>query len=468
MVDKTDISKIPQEELEKICGDVEEEKIEVPPEIVRQIREALKMAGEAMHRLQEQDPEFYAIHTDPEKRREFAVTLTAADISFLPDIPQKIVEAFESGTDTDKIEAFLFLSPKQVKEILEHKKGKKTYRTRSRAGEVVSMPQSLAVPTLSTMQYALSLCQAENAYIQPLTSTEGLTIENGVIYFDRIRPLSEAELMNLKTREYVDTIDLGLLRVFYNIYLSEFQKSGYTEIKDNITVYLKDLQRYMGKEITTNERNVTEIIGKIRTFKDIVGVMKSQYGNSYYTLLNFNSYEAKDNTISFNSPYLTKVVTKIYELSIRTNSKGKPLLKKDGKPKTEAANTYLIKPELGKERNKLAAESVVIIVQVIERAGNGIPNISAKALVERNIQLQQALSNNQNPHRLLKKTFETTWDYLARDTTLKEKYPTIKLPEKKKDSKTGKMKYPPEWIPTPSLEEIFKFPHTNKKDTLAD
>lgn len=346
------------------------------------------------------------------------------------------------------------------------KEAQAKYRTRSNAAPEAmrgTMPQTLAIPTLQGYQYATSLYVNGNAYMQKLTSTDGLKFQKGKIFFEGgLQAISEAELQNMRTKEGIEKIDLALLRVFYSIILTAFEKTGGKEIKPVITLFMPDMAEYLGLQSNLNKKDITGIIDKVQSFHNMVGVLhETRNGKptqSLYPVLNFEGYNDKKNTISFSSPYMNHVIQTVYDVAIRRDKKtGKPKLKTNGEPLRLASHSYLVKSEIGKERNKAAVENVFIITTLIEQAGDNIPNIKANTIVERNPQLQRRLeeTKSSNRGRLLQRTFEKTWELLREKTRLAEVYKEIKLPEPKD----------PATIPTPKTlsDLVFTFPHKGKK-----
>ena len=122
------------------------------------------------------------------------------------------------------------------------------YRTKAKAGYLDEIPTSLAFPTMAKYQYSIGLHNEGDAYIQPLTSTDGLSFDDGKMFFanNRIKQISEVELQNMKTKEGIDTINLPLLRTFYSIIFNAFQKTNYQQLKPVITLYVPELAKYLG------------------------------------------------------------------------------------------------------------------------------------------------------------------------------------------------------------------------------
>ena len=178
---------------------------------------------------------------------------------------------------------------------------------------------------------------------------------------------------------------------------------------------------------------------------------------SYYPIFLFTGYAQKTNTLEVYSPYLTRVINNILEKAVKLNPKTqKPILNKIGKPIPLPSHSFLIKPTIAKERNFIAVENVVFIVQLIEQAGDNTPHIKANTLIERNPQLQYRLNETDSKHksRVLQRIFKSTWELLRDQTHLIEVYKNIKLPDPDD----------PANIPTvKSLKKmVFAFPHEGK------
>lgn len=338
----------------------------------------------------------------------------------------------------------------------------KNYRTKAKAGNLDEIPTSLAFPTMAKYQYSIGLHDEGDAYIQPLTSTDGLSFDDGKMFFEdnRIKQVSEVELQNMKTKEGIDTIDLPLLRTFYSIIFNAFQKTNYQQLKPVITLYVPELAKYLGlRKSGLNREDITGIIIKTQAFHNIVGI---QHGirngkptQSIYPVLNFEGYNEENNTISISSPYFNNLIRTLYNLAVKKDKDGKPQIKRNGSPAfAMPMNSYLVNTDIAKERNKVAVENVFIIVALIEQAGNNIPRIKASTIVERNVQLQERLSNHTKPNLLLSRTFKKTWELLRNKTTLGQSYCNIQLPDPKD----------PANIPTMSTLEttVFKFQHDGK------
>lgn len=329
---------------------------------------------------------------------------------------------------------------------------KKKYRTKAKAGDVVEVPEKYAIITQQQYQNAMGLFQEGNAYLQPLANVEELEYKDGKLYFEGL-PASEAQLREYYTKDVPDMIDLPLLKEFYTIVLNTFL----TNLKENkpqtptLSIYLPRLFARLGKK-TVSRNETLSIINKMISYHTIMGVID---GDILPVLLYVGENQEK-NTISFMSPYMNRVIEKIYKVSIRTDKNGKPKLKKNGEPQTLPVYSYLIKPSICTERNQKAVEIVHIVTTLIEQAGDNEPHISAKTIVERNMQLRYSMDGARpsDKNKMLKRAFTKAWELLRTQTDLEKVYPGIELPDPKD----------PKNIPTMSQLEktVFTFKHNGK------
>ena len=326
---------------------------------------------------------------------------------------------------------------------------------------------ALAVPTLPRYEHSISLHEEGDAHLMLLKrSTTELKFENGQMFFSgSLKPISTVELVqDLKTREGIEHINIPLLNVYYSIILKRFYENG--NIPENLntiaTIYLPDLAEALGLgRKNLHKSDIQSIINSTRQFTNILGVLHfTQNGKpkeSYFPVMNFEGYDATTNTISFYSPYLNYIIEVIYNASIRKNKKGIPQVKKNGLPILNPSHSYLVKPEIYKERNIAAVINVLIIITVIEQAGNNTPHISAKTIVDRNENLKLRLENDSShASRLLKRVFSKTWELLREKTRLTEYYDGIVLPD------------PSDIRNIPIYSQLYKhnftFPHNGKKN----
>lgn len=338
---------------------------------------------------------------------------------------------------------------------------KKSYRTKSKADNTTdNLPSNLAIITNDKYKNSLTLQQNGGAYLQPLATTEGLQYDGENLFFQGF-PASEATLREInKDKDIpIEAIDLPLLRMFYSIILSDFEQNTKKlgVVNEIVTVYVPDLAAILGKKRNLSKNDITSIIEKTSSFQTIYGVIKDpDRPNGIGTavpLLVWMGYDAESNTIRFASPYMTRLIKRIYNVSIRKDRKGSPHLKKDGTPLLEVSHSYLIKSSIVKERNKRAVEIVMVVVTTIEQSGKNTPHLKANTIIERIPQLQRAFNKTKttsNKNLLLSRTFKKAWELLESQTKLRDKYPNITLPDSNN----------PKNIPTTStLNMVFTFPH---------
>lgn len=336
------------------------------------------------------------------------------------------------------------------------------YRTKTeakKAGAITQGPENLIIPTLPEYQYSMSLYSGKGgAYLQPLNNMENLQFKNGSLYFAdaQMREVSEAELRDLRTKEGINNLDLMSLRLLYSILFAQFQQSGYKVLQDQIIVSVPVL----AQRDNPNKEEINAVLEKIKSYHNVMGVIKNDRNGrsreSYYQVLNFEYYDDKRNIVAFSSPYMNYVIKNAYSISIKRNSKGEQITKKDGTPVLSASHSYLIASDLAKERNKAAAENVVLLVETIERAGGKGAHIKAKELVKRNVQLADRLQKDpEHATQLLGRVFKKTWELLRTRTRLLETYDDIQLPDPND----------PASIPTMSTLDstVFTITHNGKK-----
>jgi hypothetical protein len=397
-----------------------------------------------------------------------------ARLDFIKSITKKDLEEIKLDRKDEKVAALLKSKCPTLDEILDvigfgnailiyerHNR----YRTRAKAeaaGAIIETPNALAIPTMPSYQYSMSLYKNGGAYLQLLRSTDGLKFKGGKMYFEsaQLREVSEVELQNMKTKEGIENIDLPILRTFYSLILTEFEKSGEKTLSDVLTYPVQVLAEYIGLQNNLNKKDIARVIEKTQSYHNIVGVVHGTRNGkpvqSLYPVLNFEGYDDKHNAISFSSPYMNYVIRTMSNLAIRKKKDGKKQLKKNGEPLKLPTHSYLIDSSIAKERNKAAVENVVLLVQGIERAGGKGYHIAANTLVERNVQLAERLeAAPQHRAQLLKRVFTKTWELLRTKTRLAEVYKNIELPDPKD----------PAYIPTVKglSSMVFEIKHDGKK-----
>lgn len=449
------------------------------PDALAYYKEVAEVVGSALDQLKpsfEQMQAFYKEHkaaydalSDEEQALDLVKSLSLKDLQKIveDDAAAKAWAYIEKAKKASEIDAtelyFAALDCIEISDFiaLYELKNNRLYRTQAKAreaGAITEAPKSLIVPTFNGYQYSMSLYENEGgAYLQAFSSMDGLNFKDGKLFFDKIKqPELEAKLQDLRTKEDIENIDLTALRFYYSIIFDQFQRSGYKVLQDFIIVSVPLLTRRNDPK----QADIDAALAKIQSYHNVMGVIKGKTPKglpaaSYYQVLNFEYYDKKRNIVAFSSPYMNYVIKTVYNLSIRKAKDGKPKLKKSGEPLTLPTHTYLIDSSIVKERNKAAAENVIILVTLIESAGDNMPHIKASTLIKRNVQLAERLKAARNPRTLLKTTFTKTWELLRTKTRLTEFYKNIKLPEPDD----------PAFMPTMrTLDEVvFTFPHEGKK-----
>lgn len=340
---------------------------------------------------------------------------------------------------------------------------KKEYRTKKKAGEITDVPSQMPLITNPTWQNAITYNDDDKAYLQPLTSADGLVFENGILYFEGM-PATSARLSHLYTKDNIEDFNLPMLRVFYAIILNKFQKTWKEDktVDDVVKFYIPDLAKQLGKNYKISQSDTSSIINTILSFQNIMGIIdRGKRGNDILPVLVFLGNDTEANTIKFASPYMVRVIQDVYKASIRKSKIKLDIPNKNSAPKLLPSHTYIPNLKLGKERNQKAVEIVCIVMTTIEQAGSrGTAHISARTIVERNQLLKQSIDNTSsasNKNKYLERAFSRAWELLRTHTDILKKYKNIQLPDPKE--KDFKAKY----IPTMgTLDMVFEFPHEGK------
>lgn len=332
--------------------------------------------------------------------------------------------------------------------------GKAPYRTKSRAGNTAEIPDRLPVITNPKYQNALTFNKNGTAHLQILSDTSELGFKDNTLTF-RGLPATSTELSQLYTEKGMEKADLSLLRAVYGIILAEYSKACEKKLK-KITIYYPDLAKKTGKSPGINTTDVKECVKKLKLFQNIFGIINNKTNSTdILPTICQVGFDKEKHTVSFCSPYITKLIREIHKDSIRTDRNGLPIKKKNGLPQMSPAYSYLVDMNIVKEKNKKAVEIVLTVVTLIEQAGKNIPHIRAKTIIERTPLLSQSLQGQSggNKNNLLKRAFTKAWELLREKTYLTSVYKDIQLPDPNNIS----------CIPTSStLDMVFQFPHSGK------
>ncbi len=355
--------------------------------------------------------------------------------------------------------------------VTDNKRSPTSYRTKATSGanSDVTIPDKIATPTYKPYQYAVTLFEGSNAYLQPNIDTSNLKFQDGKLFFEDptgiMRKVSEIELItNFKTQEPVTELTgLPFLKVYYSIILKYYMESikKNQPINEMVKLYMPDLAESLGyRRSKLNQDTIDSIIGRMLSFHNTIGVMRVNRNDkvykNYYPLFLVIKYEGDTNTITLFSPYIYKIIENIHKEAIKMNHKTHlPQLDEKGNLIALPAHSYLIKSSIASEKNLAAVENIFIIVPIIEQAGDHIANIKASTIIERNpiFKYQIEQSDPQHKSQIIQRVFKRTWQLLREQTNIIETYKNIQLPDPNN----------PADIPTQKkLDMVFKFPHEGK------
>lgn len=318
----------------------------------------------------------------------------------------------------------------------------KRHRTRAKSGLTTNYPPALIANTAAGYENSITLRESGNAYMMKLSNwIDGLNFEDGKLH---------SESPPETTKEGIEGINLPLLRYFYSIVYQQFEATGVPNGK--ISLYIPDLARATGHKSNINEQIIKALFKDIHEFQPLIG----RIGESWYQVLQFYGYDAETNTISFYSPYMEKVIEKIFWDNTKCDKRGKIIKNKRGIALREPTHSYLMKSSIVKEKNKHAVNNVGLIIRIIEQAGNNTPHVTARWLLENNTQFMAAFLNitPKNRPRFIKNVFKRTLQLLRTHTRLAEVYRDMELPDP--DDAAN--------IPTQKTlgSVIYSFPHNGK------
>ena len=198
----------------------------------------------------------------------------------LQQTENELEEGNLSSGDLKIYRKIIDIIPSESIELVDSASCKKTYRTRSKLdGNVCEIPEHIVVITNKTYRYALSLKENDGAYLLPMTSAEGLEYreETGEVFYKNF-PVSEETLKDIQRTERtrIGEIDIPLIRMFYSILLSDFEKNLEHEYEENkvFTIYLPDFAEKIGKKRTISKNDINSIVEKTVSFQKIYGILK--------------------------------------------------------------------------------------------------------------------------------------------------------------------------------------------------
>lgn len=352
--------------------------------------------------------------------------------------------------------------------------GKGSYRTRAKAREAGAVdPVSedhLLVPTLPGFENSFGLYHTRKSrmYVRPIKSP--VFVEDGKIYVcltgnqdgqDSKRKIAEADLIAIDDFKGVKNLDVTDLLCFYTIFFE--QCSIKKALVDSIIIPARDLSVALGLNPNMTQEDIEKtLLPRVKKYHQYAGYIPDpdHAGRaSIMTLLAFQGYNSRDNTVKFSSEYMRYVISEMFEAAKIKDRKGQEKLTASGEPQRRAINSYLVHKDISKERNKQAINIVCEIVRLFEQAApasGNVPNIKAQTLIDRDPAFKIRLEMSKNPRTLLRSTWVKAWTLLKEKTDVPEKYPDIILPDPAD----------PAWCPTPAMLEstVFRFETKAQKE----
>ena len=267
------------------------------------------------------------------------------------------IEAFETAID-------------EYRERLEEKhqqaqakaKGQKPQRTQ-RAGNLVSAGFYQYLISDKKYQGALTTQQNKNAYIALMNPDffKRLDFENGTVMFDQ----ETAGIVKryIKGR-YADVQDLDfplLTQIYTAAVKSNVRHDAFT-----ITVSLPQFFREMG--IETSKGNAPDIMAKLHSFENCVGIMPGTQTVS--KLFSIIQLDMKNQTMTFAAPYIMKLSEVLAEKNhVEKKTRQGALIDYQ-----QPYHNTLVHSSIAKERNKTAVELVYLITTGLLQRGY-VPDI---------------------------------------------------------------------------------------------
>lgn len=338
-------------------------------------------------------------------------------------------------------------------------------RTKTRAGDNLcgNYPAWLAIPTREGIRNALSCIAGSGAYLQnagqDVQSIGELAIRQGRFFIaGEGRAAEERDLEELVEDGKIKAEDTALMAAFYSFCWNRYEETGES---GEAIVYAPDFMRYIGvlppkdkaqrksAEHSVSGASHAEIkktVQRASALNKLIGVLP---GKGIYAAFLFKGYDEDKNTIAFESPYIDRIIEDAKQRRARLEAEANKAKKaKKRAPVIPPENAYLIKSAIVAAKNAVAVNNVFNIVRLIETAGaDNVPHITYRNLIKQNPELCERIKNSTNCTQLLKRVFVTTWEYLKKYTRLKEKYPTIEIPDN--------ITYPT----MRTLDEVIRFPH---------
>jgi hypothetical protein len=227
------------------------------------------------------------------------------------------------------------------------------------ANIIRQIDNNIALITDKKYSKALIPSPNPNAYIETLEekyfSQLEFNVEDGTMR-TKDNSLEPVRVEDLRTRRIYKDLDLPLLRSLYTVIYKHASRID----TDTVTVSLPTLAAHMGINVRgeRDKGKANDFMKKINEFKNVIGVFDN---GSFYQLLVFLGYNKNENTITFGSPYMNRVLLALHD--------GNRITRKGTQPYIKPHHSFLIHGNIANERNKAAVEIVVVIVRLLAQRG---------------------------------------------------------------------------------------------------
>lgn len=351
------------------------------------------------------------------------------------------------------------------------------YRTRQLAGKTDKLPDNLPIITLYPWENAMTLRpKGTHLIVMNDNIRNHLKYKDGKLYYDG-QEIQQTDLDTMLTDiqnapvVLAEKMDLQTLRFLYGIILMKYnqniedivQRVGSDAkqfLSHSVSFYVPDYVEALGMSRSINRDVARRIAEKISNYSLLWGVVEDyalgRHTRGYYPVMSFLGLEEADNTITFTSPYMNRIITLIIQNSIRRDKGGSLVRKKNGELATKPSHSYHVKPSIIKNSSEWAKDIVDVICVLLDKAGDTRPHIRYSTIIERCYgftEYLEAQPTKYKRNRVLQRSFSTAWKLLAKDTDISEKFRDIKLPASDN----------PQAIPTmQTLDETVTFPHKGK------
>ena len=235
---------------------------------------------------------------------------------------------------------------------------------------ISSIEKNVVQITDKKFKHALNPLPNPHAYIQQLDGDFFKQLEfnpdDGTMRMKN-NFLISLTLKNAVTRTNIKELDIPLPRSLYTIIYRYHSKID----TNTVTVPLPILAKHLGINVRGegDKAKANDLMKKLNAFRNVIGVLDN---GSFYPLLVFLGYNKNENTITFGSPYMNRVLVEL--------RKSNTVIKKGKEAYIAPHHNFLMHGTIANERNKAAVEIVAVIIALLLQRGEAIkPKITLTA-----------------------------------------------------------------------------------------